>query len=204
MRVQRAADGPTVEHDRVQRYGGESEAHAVENPQDLHGFALDASFLVNLFDRHLGRRVADVGPTRWVEPVPGVRALYEKYLAPIVPDHRTDRHFRGDITRHPQSDALHPFRPQLLQGTVSGCTLRSDRHAHVGRDVEDFLVTLALVLALGEAESGAGDAGEALAPAEHVSMTNIRCGAGFARFATIHDRHPNARPPTLGVDVGPL
>src|SRR5436305_14947124 len=45
MAVELAADGPAVEHQAVQRHGGEAEAEAVEHGDDAHWLALDARLL---------------------------------------------------------------------------------------------------------------------------------------------------------------
>lgn len=103
----------------------------------------------------------------------GVRALDEEDLAPVVADHGADRDFRRDVTGHPKAHALHPFRPEFIEGAVPGNIAGAGRKAHVGGDVQDLLVPLPLVLALREPETGAGDAGEAFAPAEYVSMPDI-------------------------------
>ena len=76
--LQLAAGGPAEEHHRVQRDAGEAHAHAVEHGDHALGLALDAGLLAHLLHRHLGRRVADVGPAGRVEPDAGVGPLHEQ------------------------------------------------------------------------------------------------------------------------------
>src|SRR5918994_949835 len=69
---QLAADGAAGEDERVQRDAGEPEPQAVEHGDEALGHAFDAGLLADLLHRHLGRRVAHVGPPRRVEPDTGV------------------------------------------------------------------------------------------------------------------------------------
>ena len=78
--------------------------------------ALDAGLLVHLLHRHLGRRVADVGPAGRVQPDAGVGPLDQQDLALVVADHGADRHLRRDVAGHALADALQPLVDQRLAG----------------------------------------------------------------------------------------
>ena len=164
-----------MEHDRVQRHGREPEAHAVVNAEDLHDLALDAGLLEHLLDRDLRRRIADVGPPRRIEPVPGIGPLDQQDLPTVVAHDCADRDLRRDVARHPRAHRLQPLRPQLGRRQVV-----TGRMAHVRGDVQHLFETFPLVLALREPEAGSGDARQRLAP------TNQLCGIhafGLARTA---------------------
>jgi hypothetical protein len=124
----------------------------------------------------LGRRVADVGPPGGVEPHPRVGPLDEEDLALVVADDRTDGHLRGLVAGHPVPDRRHPL---VHQGV--GLEVAARGHPDVGGHLEDLLVALALVEVVGEAEPGAGDAGERLAPADEVLGVRARARSVDAR-----------------------
>ena len=163
MSVQLTADHPAVEQQGVERHVREAEAQAVEHGDERHRLALDAGLLVDLLDRDLAGRVADVGVAHGVEPHPGVGSLGEQQLTLVVGDDGRDRHLRRDVALHAPPDAEHPFLEQRV-----GLGLL-DRHGpDVGRDLEHLLEALLLVEALGEAHARAGDGGEGLGPPEQV------------------------------------
>ena len=68
MAVELATESLAVEHQAVEGDGGEAQAEAVEDGDEADGLDLDAGLLQDLFDAHLRRRVADVGPPGRVEP----------------------------------------------------------------------------------------------------------------------------------------
>ncbi len=174
MGVERPADRPAVEHQRVERDAGEAEAQAVEHGDELHDLALDAGLLVHLLHRHLAGRVADVGPAGRVEPDARVGPLDQQDLAGVVADHRAHRHLRRLVAGHAVADRVHPLVHQLVDREVA-----AGRHPHVGRDGQHLLEPLPLVEVLGEAEPGAGDAGQRLAPPDEV-LGRRRRAAGSA------------------------
>src|SRR5581483_2053510 len=153
-----------VEDQRVQRHRVEPEPHPVEDGEERDGLGVDAGLLLDLLDRHLRRRVADVGPARRVEPHARPRPLDEEDLAGLVADHRPDGRLRRDVAGHALPHARQPLLDldaglDLLQGVV----------ADVGGDPEDLLEALALVEVLREPEAGAGAPGQGLRPAQQVA-----------------------------------
>ena len=156
-----------MEDQRVQRDAREAEPHPVQNGDGPYHLALNARLLSNLLDHHLGRRVADVSPTRRVEPEPGVGPLHEQQFAVVVADHRADGHLGGDVSRHPPAHGVHPLVDQSRrrhlptgQGVCPGPDL--------GRHVEDLLVAFPLVERLSEPEAGTGRTGQSLGPPQQV------------------------------------
>ncbi len=154
-----------VEHQQVHRDAGEAEAQAVEHGDQADRLALDARLLVHLLHHDLRRRVADVGPARRVEPHARVGPLHEQDLAVVVADDGGD----GDLRRDVAGDALADLAQPLVDD-VAGVEVEPGGHADVGGDREHLLEALLLVEALGEAEPGAGDAGQRLAPAQQVGL----------------------------------
>ncbi len=161
-----------MEHERVQREAGEAEPETVEHRDERQHLDLDARLLEHLLDRHLGRRVPDVGPADGVEPDAGVGALGEEDLARVVAHHGRDRDLRGDVAR----DALADRGEPLLEERV-GFGLFERAGADVGRDLENLLEALALVQALREAEAGACDARERLGPPQQIRQRRRRGSA---------------------------
>ena len=104
MTLQLAADHAAVEEQRVEREAGEAEAQTVEHRDERQRLDLDAGLLVDLLHRDLGRRVADVGLADRVEPHPGVGALGEQQLTPLVGDDRRHRDLGGDVARDALAD----------------------------------------------------------------------------------------------------
>ena len=78
------------------------EPQAVEDGDQAHRLDQHPRLLQDLLHRHLGRRVADVGPAGRVEPHARVGPLDQEYLAPVVADHRADGHLGGDVARRPR------------------------------------------------------------------------------------------------------
>ena len=156
------------------------------------------------FTRDLGRRVADVGPPGRVEPDAGVGPLHQQELPAVVADDRADGHLRRDVAGHALADRLQPLLHEVvllapdLEGVVG-------RGLDVGRHLQHLLVALLLVEALGEAQTGAGDAGQRLAPAEEVAGEVDRAGSLDGAVDEVgvdvdgllvpcHGRHPTDRP----------
>ena len=106
----------------------------------------------------------------------GVGPLDEENFTPFVAHDCTYRNLRCHVTGNPQPDTLHPFRTQFVEGSMARGIAGRSSQAHVGRDVQDLLVALALVLALREPEPGAGDPGEALAPTDQVAVADVGSG----------------------------
>ena len=121
--LERAADRLAVEHERVQRDAGEAEAQAVEHGDEPHDLAVDAGLLAHLLHRHLGRRVADVGPARRVEPHARVGPLHEQDLAVVVADHRADGDLRRHVAGHAVADRASSTRRRARRRR-SGCRPR--------------------------------------------------------------------------------
>ena len=86
----------------------------------------------------------------------------------VVADDGADRHLRRDVAGHALAHRLQPLLHEVvllaahLERLVGG-------GLDVGGDVQHLLESLALVQALGEAQPGAGDRRERLAPAHQVS-----------------------------------
>ena len=129
MRPQLATDRPAVEQQHVHAEPREAHPLAVDHRQQPDRFAVDPGLLGDLLDRHLGRRVADVGPSRRVQPDPGVGALHEQDLAGVVADHGADR----DLGRHVPGHALAGVGQPLLHEVVG---LALDLDQLVGQLVE--------------------------------------------------------------------
>ena len=70
-----------------------AESHAVEHADESHGFDLEARLFEDLFHDDLGRGVADVAPTRRIEPEARVGALDQEQFALLVGDRRADGDF---------------------------------------------------------------------------------------------------------------
>ena len=151
MAGQVAADGPAVEHQRVQRDAGEVPTQPVEHGDQAHDLALDAGLLAHLLDRHLAGRVADVGPARRVQPDARVGPLHQQDLAPVVAHHRAHRDLRRLVAGHAVADRAHPL---VHQGV--GLEVAAGGHPHVGGHRQHLLEPLALVQALGEARARCG------------------------------------------------
>jgi hypothetical protein len=81
---------------------------------NTHRLALDAGLLLDLLHRHLGRRVADVGPSGRVQPDARVGPLHEQQLAAVVADDGADRHLRGDVAGHAFADVLQPLLHEVV------------------------------------------------------------------------------------------
>src|SRR5207248_10505547 len=94
-------------------------------------------------------------------------------LAFVVADDGADGDLGGDIAGHPAADGLHPLLEQDL-----GLELVAGGDPHVGRHLQDLLEALPLVEALGEAQPGAGDARQRLAPPDQI----------LGRDAVLHGR----------------
>ncbi len=163
MAPQLATDHAAREEQRVQRQAGETEAQAVEHRDQRHRLHLDAGLLVDLLDGDLARRVADIGVAHGIQPHPGIGALGEEELAALVPDDRRHRHLGGHVALHALTHGGQP----LVEERV-GLRLLDGGGTDVGRDLEHLLEALLLVEALGEPETGAGDGGERLRPAEEI------------------------------------
>ena len=176
MGLELAADGPAVEEHHVHAEAGEAHAQAVDDAEELHRLALDAGLLPHLLERDLDRRVADVGPAGRVEPDAGVGPLDQEQATLVVADDGPHGHLRGDVAGHALAHRLEPLLdevvllPPHLQRVVG-------RGLDVGGHLQDLLVALPLVEALGEAEPGPGDAGQRLAPADEVPGEVDRTGA---------------------------
>ena len=153
--------------------------------------ALDAGLLGDLLHRDLGRRVADVGPTGRVQPDARVGALHEQHLAAVVADDGADRDLRRHVAGHPLADALEPLLHEVIGLALErGVVLELDRgRLDVGGDVEHLLEALLLVEVLREAEAGAGDGGQRLAPSRQITRV-----AGRRRLATLGQ--PTSSAPT--------
>ena len=175
--LQLAADGPAVEH---QEYSGmRVKPRRSPSSTAMHalGHALDAGLLAHLLHRHLGRRVADVGPARRVQPHAGVGPLHEEDLAWSSLHDRADRRLRGDVAGDALADAA-------IHSSTSARS-RARRRPRSGRmsaaTCEHLLEALPLVQALGEAEPGPGDAGERLAPPHQVLAGRRQAGSSDGR-----------------------
>ena len=189
MTGQLSAGGVAVEQQHVHPEPGEPHALTVDDREQSARLALDAGLLVDFLHRHLGRRVAHVGPTRRIQPDSGVFALHQQQLAVVVADHGADRHLGGDVARHADSDRLHPLLDEVvllaldLERFQFVVAQRAPEHLvggglDVGGHVEHLFEPLALVQALGEAEPGPGDRGERLTPADEIPRApGARTGA---------------------------
>ena len=154
--------------------------------------ALDAGLLRDLLHRHLGRRVADVGPARRVQPDARVGALHEQHLAVVVAD---------DRRRSPPSASRSRARPRrrtpatpARSGPVSrprprvGLDRLVGRGLDVGRDV-------AAPPRSAPARTGSrvnpspvrAMRGQRLAPAQQVAGEVDRSGPS-ACASSVHDR----------------
>ncbi len=165
MRCQLAACGSAVEEQHVHPESAEPHSLAVDDTEQAQGFALDPGLLVHLFHRHLGRRVAHVGPSGWIQPDARVLALHQQDLTIVVANDRSDGHLGRDVSRHTFTDRLQPLLHEMVGLALHGdglvfefagsCDLvRSG--LDVGRDVQDLLVALTLVQVLGETHPGTG------------------------------------------------
>ncbi len=185
MRSELASGRGAVEQQHVHGEAGEPHALAVDHGEQLHRLAHDAGLLGDLLDGHLGRRVADVGPAGRVQPEPRVGTLHEEDLAPIVADDRTDRHLRRHVARHVDPDRLHPLLDEVsvLTPLLAGEQHVVRRHLDVGGHPQHLLEALALVEVLGEAETGAGDRRQRLAPPHQVSRRQLLPTLDIVRHA---------------------
>ena len=196
---QLATGRPAVEQQHVHAESAESHPLAVDHTQQPQRLAVDAGLLADLFHRHLGGRVADVGPTGGIQPDAGVLALHQQDLARIVADDRSDGDFRRHVPGHPLADRLQPLLHEVIGLALHGDRLAFDftrqigfdrRRFDVGGDVEHLFVALALVQVLGEPHTGAGDRSQRLAPSRqfararrhgaHVRPSAIRQQRGAA------------------------
>ncbi len=80
-----------------------------------------------------------------------------------LPDGRAHGDLGGDVAGHALTDGAQPFLDELL-GVLDTRRALGRGHPDVGGHAQDLFEALALVEALGEAEPGAGDGGQALAP----------------------------------------
>ena len=131
------------------------------------GSTVHARLLLHLLHRHLRRRVADVGPSRGVEPHARVGPLHQEDLARLVAHDRPDGHLGRHVPGHALPDVGQPL---IDQGVGVGPVAGGD--PDVGRHPQDLLEALPLVEAGGEAEAGAGDGGQRLAPSQQVLSGN--------------------------------
>ncbi len=97
--------------------------------------------------------------------MPAVGPLDQQDLLAVVVDHRAHGHLGRDVAGDAVAHALHPLLDEVL-GVEALVGLR--RGPDVAGHRQDLVEPLPLVEALGEAEPGAGDAGQRLGPADQV------------------------------------
>ena len=129
--------------------------------------ALDAGLLEHLLHRDLGRRVADVGPTRRVQPHARVGPLHEQDLARVVADDGADGDLGRDVAGHALADSVEPLLEEVAR-LAPDLEVFLGRGTDVGRDLQHLLEPLPLVQALREAEAGARDARERFTPTQQL------------------------------------
>ena len=136
---------------------------------------LDAHFL----HRDLGRRVADIGPPRRVEPDTRVGPLHEQDLVLLVPDDRGNADLRGDVAGHSFTDLSEPLLDLVLGVVVAAGGVR-DVRGHG----QDLFEPLAFVQALCEPEASTGDARQRFAPTDEVLPRRLTFAVGHLRDDT--------------------
>ena len=177
-----------MEQQHVHPEPAEPHPLTVDHTEQSQRLALDAGLLLDLLDRDLGGRVADVGPSGGVQPDPRILALHEQQLVGVVAHDRSDRHLRRDVAGHAFADRLHPLLHEVV-GLPCDLVLLVEfagRGLDVAGDVEHLFEALTLVQALREAEPRASDRGERLAPSGKVA--GARC---HVRHATTHQATAN-------------
>ena len=151
--LQLAADGPAVEHQRVQRDAGEAAGagRRARRCSCTTSHSMPVSSCTSFTATSRGR-VADVGPPGRVEPHAGVGPLDQQDLALVVADHGADRHLRGLVAGHARGRPTSSTRATSVVGVVGA----AGGDPHVGGDGQHLLEALLLVEALGEARGRCG------------------------------------------------
>ena len=96
--------------------------NAVEDTQELPYLHIDARFFPHLLDRHLGGRIAHIGPAGRIEPDPRIGPRWMSKSSPSSLPTTAPMAILGvDVAGHPTADAgqpgLHLFVPRQVGGT---------------------------------------------------------------------------------------
>ncbi len=110
----------------------------------------------------------------------------EQQLPLVVADGRAHRHLGRDVAGDALADGVHPLLDQAA-GVVGIVARAVGLDPDVGRHLEDLLEALALVEALGEPQTRAGDAREGLAPAQQ-GLEGDRRFHGRSTLRAVHGR----------------